>query len=195
MPPSCKITIKIHAEHFRRRKLSDQPTSQSVPYNTQYFPLHLAFLTVGENMMPIAHWMVISKEPFRFLIAMQLGNHSLTLLRKHKEAALHFMPWSDRERVIRAGYMSGGFTNKAERLGYTLAPAEKLIATKIVDGAEAVFETVVFQELPGISHEFAPFVLDVVAFHGEKDAAERQPILFMKEYHFATTSENWRFQR
>jgi flavin reductase (DIM6/NTAB) family NADH-FMN oxidoreductase RutF len=51
----------------------------------------MAFLTVGESMMPIAHWMVISKEPFPFLIAMQLSNHSLTLIRKHQEAAIHFM--------------------------------------------------------------------------------------------------------
>ena len=175
--------------------MTNQPTNQSVPYNTQYFPLHLAFLTVGENLMPIAHWMVISKDPFRFLIAMQLGNHSLTLLRKHQEAAIHFMPWSDRERVVRAGYMSGDFTNKAERLGYKLVAAEKLQATRLIEGADAVFETVVFQELPGISHEFAPFVLNVVAFHGQVDAAERQPILFTKEYHFATTDEQWRFQR
>ncbi|MGB5845159.1 MAG: hypothetical protein WBD62_20695 [Anaerolineales bacterium] len=59
--------------------MSNQKPNPSIPYNTQYFPLHLAFLTVGENMMPIAHWMVVSKDPFRFLIAMQLGNHSLTL--------------------------------------------------------------------------------------------------------------------
>ena len=175
--------------------MTNQATNHSVPYNTQYFPLHLAFLTVGENMMPIAHWMVISKEPFRFLIAMQLGNHSLTLLRKHQEAALHFMPWKDRERVVRAGYMSGDFTNKAERLGFTLVEAEKLKTTRLIEGADAVFETVVNQEIPGISREFAPFVLDVVAFHGQVDAAERQPILFMKEYHFSTTDENWRFQR
>ena len=175
--------------------MSTQNSEPSVPYNTQYFPLHLAFLTVGENMMPIAHWMVISKEPFRFLIAMQLGNHSLKLLRKHQEAALHFMPWNDRDRVVRAGYMSAEFTNKAERLGYSLVEAEKLQSTKLIEGADAVFETMVYQELPGISHEFAPFVLDVVAFHGKVDAAERQPILFTKEYHFATTDENWRFQR
>jgi flavin reductase (DIM6/NTAB) family NADH-FMN oxidoreductase RutF len=146
-------------------------------------------------MMPIAHWMVISKEPFRFLIAMQLGNHTLNLLRKHQEAALHFMPWKDRERVVRAGYMSGGFTNKAERLGYQLVPAEKLQATKLVEGADSIFETVVFKELPGLSSEFAPFVLDVVAFHGTVPAIDRQPILFIKEYHFATTDGNWKFQR
>lgn len=175
--------------------MSHQTSTESTPYNTQYFPLHLAFLTVGENMMPIAHWMVISKEPFRFLIAMQLGNHSLSLLRKHQEAAIHFMPWSERERVIRAGYMSGSFTNKAERLGYKLLPAKKLQSTRLVEGADCIFETVVFKELPGISHEFAPFVLDVVAFHGNVEAAERQSILFLKEYHFATTSEQWRFRR
>jgi len=175
--------------------LSHQTSTESAPYNTQYFPLHLAFLTVGENMMPIAHWMVISKEPFRFLIAMQLGNHSLTLLRKHQEAAIHFMPWSERERVVRAGYMSGSFTNKAERLGYKLLPAKKLQNTRLVEGADCIFETVVFKEIPGISHEFAPFVLDVVAFHGNVEAAERQSILFLKEYQFATTSEQWRFRR
>lgn len=175
--------------------MTTHPTHQTIPYNTQYFPLHLTFLTVGDNMMPIAHWIVISKEPFRFLIAMQLGNHTLKLLRKYQEAAIHFMSWSDRERVVRAGYMSGDFTNKAERLGYELLPAEKLEHTKLVESADVVFETQVLKELPGISHEFAPFVLDVVAIHSRVDAAERQPILFMKEYEFATIGEGWRFHR
>jgi flavin reductase (DIM6/NTAB) family NADH-FMN oxidoreductase RutF len=146
-------------------------------------------------MMPIAHWMVISKEPFGFLIAMQLGNHSLTLLRKYQEAAMHFMPWCDRERVVRAGYMSGDFTNKAERLDFTLVPADKLQQTKLVEGADIIFETTVRQEIPGISHEFAPFVLDVVAVYEHVETAEREPIMFMKEYEFATTGEGWRFRR
>jgi len=175
--------------------LTSQTTHETIAYNTNYFPLHLAFLTAGENMMPIAHWMVISKDPFRFLIAMQLGNHSLTLMRKYQEAAIHFMPWKDRERVVRAGYMSGNFTNKAERLGFTLLPAEKLHDTKLIEGADVVFETKIFQELPGISHEFAPFVMDVVAMHGDIEPIDRQPILFMKEYEFSTIGDGWRFRR
>jgi len=175
--------------------LTTQPAPETIAYNTHYFPLHLAFLTVGNNMMPIAHWMVISKEPFRLLIAMQLGNHSLTLLRKFQEAAIHFMPWSDRERVVRSGYMSGDFTNKVERLGFNLIPAEKLQHTKLVEGADIVFETKLFQELLGISHEFAPFVMDAVALHGHVESMDRQPILFMKEYEFATIGEGWRFRR
>lgn len=175
--------------------MTTQPEHQTILYSTNYFPLHLAFLTVGENMMPIAHWMVISKEPFRFLIAIQLGNHTLTLLQKFKEAAIHYMPWSERERVVRVGYMSGNFTNKAERLGFKLLPAEKLQHTKLVRGADLVFETLVNQELPGISNEFSPFVLDVVAMHGKVEPIDRQPILFMKEYEFSTVGEGWRFRR
>ena len=114
-------------------------------------------------MMP---WMVISKDPFRTLIAMQLGNHSLTLVRRYQEAAIHFLPWRERERVVRAGYMSVDFTNNAERLGYKLLPANKLQHTKLVEGADIIFETVVLKELQGISHELAPFLLDVLQFIG-----------------------------
>ena len=172
--------------------MSIQPATETIPYNTHNFPLHLAFLTVGDKMLP---WMVISKDPFRTLIAMQLDNHSLTLVRKYQEAAIHFMPWRDRERVVRAGYLSGSFTNKAERLGYKLLPADKLQYTKLVEGADITYETVVLKELLGISHEFAPFLLDVVAVHEQVETPERQPILFMKEYKFATVGESWRFRR
>lgn len=175
--------------------MSTQTANDSVPYNTHYFPLHLAFLTVGENMMQIAHWMVISKEPFRFLIGMQLGNHSLTLLRKYLEAAIHFMPWRDRERVVRAGYMSGDFSNKAEKLGFSLIPAEQLEHTKLVEGADVVYETKVLKEIPDISHEFAPFILDVVVVHTKTEPSKRSPILFMKEKEFVTTGDWWRFHR
>jgi flavin reductase (DIM6/NTAB) family NADH-FMN oxidoreductase RutF len=73
--------------------------------------------------MPMGYWTVISKDPFRFLICMQVGNHSLTLLKKYKEAALHFMPWSERQRVVDAGQISGRDVDKAAKLGFDLYPA------------------------------------------------------------------------
>lgn len=169
--------------------------SQSAPYEPKYYPLHIALLTCGENLMPMGSWLVISKEPFRFIIAMQKGNHTLTLLRKYGEAALHFMPWRERERVVRAGYMSGSFTDKARKLGFILRPAEKLVHTRLVEGADNIFETVVLQELADLSHEYVPFVLEVVAVHGEALPAQREPILFLNEYDFATLGERWRFRR
>ena len=167
-------------------------TAHNVPFTANFFPLHLALLTVGENMMPMGYWTVVSKEPFRFLISMGVGNHSLSLLQKYKEAALHFMPWSERERVVRAGWISGRDMNKAERLGFSLRPAEKLQHTKIIEGANTVFELTVYKELSDISREFLPQVMDVVAVHG---ARHSDPILFLTRKDFASLGERWRFQK
>lgn len=57
------------------------------------------------------------------------------------------MPWSERERVVRVGYLSSQDINKAEALGFSLLQAEKLQHTRLVDGGEALHETVVFMEL------------------------------------------------
>jgi flavin reductase (DIM6/NTAB) family NADH-FMN oxidoreductase RutF len=171
-----------------------EPAQPSAPFNAQFFPQHVLLITVGENMMPMGYWTVISKEPFRFLICMQLGNYTLELLRKYQEAALHFMPWNDRERVVRAGHLSGRDGPKAPRLGFNLLPAEKLQHTKLVEGADVVFETMVLQELKGLSHEFAPFVLDVVATQGSISLLKREPILFFSQKDFGTVGERWKYR-
>jgi flavin reductase (DIM6/NTAB) family NADH-FMN oxidoreductase RutF len=168
--------------------------SKTAPFNARYFPLHLALLSVGENMMPIGNWTVISKQPFRFLIAMGVGNHSLTLIKKYKEAALHFMPWSARERVVRAGHISGRNVNKAEELGFNLLPAEKLEHTRLIEGAESIYELRVHMELFNLSREFVPYVMDVVATHGDGKASDHQPILYLSLEDFATLGERWEYR-
>jgi flavin reductase (DIM6/NTAB) family NADH-FMN oxidoreductase RutF len=168
----------------------------NAPFDASYFPLHLALLSVGENLMPIGNWTVISKEPFRFLIAMSVGNHSLTLLKKYKEAALHFMPWQERERVVRAGHLSGRNLNKAETLGFRLYPAQLLKHTRLVEGADNIFELTLHMELTGnLSREFALFVMNVVAVHGELRPDQRLPILYLSQEDFATLGERWRYEK
>ena len=146
-------------------------------------------------MMPMGYWTVISKDPFRFLICMQLGNYSLGLLRKNKEAALHFFPWADRERVVKAGHISGRDGGKAGRLGFSLLPGNRLVSTKLVEGFDSAYETVVYQELKGLSAEFAIFVLDVVATHGVIRPIKRDPITFLSLKDFATLGEKWKAPR
>ena len=167
---------------------------QNARFAARYFPLHLGLLSVGENLMPMGNWMVISKEPFRFLLAMGVGNHSLTLLKKHKEAALQFMPWSERQRVVRAGHLSGREVEKAKLLGFTLLPAVKLQATRLVEGAESAFELVLNRELTNLSREFALFVMDVVHTHGSLEPLQTHPILYLSGEDFATLSdEHWEY--
>ncbi len=89
-------------------------------------------LTVAENPMPMGYWTVISKDPFRFLLCMQVGSHSLILLKKYKEAGLHFMPWSDRQRVVDAGHINWRDIDKATRLGFELYLAGQFQHTRLV---------------------------------------------------------------
>lgn len=166
----------------------------NAPFNANFFPQHVLLLTVGENMIPMGYWTVISKEPFRFLICMQVGNYTLQLLRQYREAAVHFMPWRVREKVVRAGYISGRDHNKAEALGFTLLPAAKLQHTRLVEGAEITYETILYRELTElVSREFVPFVLDVVAAHGKKRPQQKEPILYLSHKDFATLGERWRY--
>lgn len=167
----------------------------AAPFNARFFPQHILLLTVGDNMMPMGYWTVISKSPFRFLICMGVGNHSLTLIKKHQEAALHFMPWADKERVVRAGFISGRDVNKSDELGFSLHPAEKLQYTRLIGGADTIYETVLHAELPDLSTEFVLYVMNVVAAHGKKRPIQRQPIFFLSGDDYATTGENWRHKR
>jgi flavin reductase (DIM6/NTAB) family NADH-FMN oxidoreductase RutF len=166
--------------------------TETAAFRDTHFPLHLALLSAGHNMMPLGNWVVISKEPFRFLIAVSVGNYTLQLLQDYNEAVLHFMPWSERERVVRAGWMSGREVNRAERLGFSLEPADRLRHTALVTGYDSAFELVTFRVLEGLSREFVPYVMDVVAVHGGKN---NRPILFDSRKDFATVGERWRFSR
>ena len=169
--------------------------NQNAPYTAQYFPQHVALLTVGDNMMPIGHWTVISKDPFRLLLAMEMGNYSYELLKKYNEAAFNFMPWSDRFKVARAGFISGRDMEKAQELGLSLLPAEKLEHTRLVDGAEVTYEMVVYKKLDGLSREFAIYVFDIVATHGKTKPVRRQPILYLSLKDFTTYGEMWKYEK
>jgi hypothetical protein len=105
------------------------------------------------------------------------------------------IPWSERERVIGAGYVSGRDVNKSELLGFSLRTAEKLTHTRLVDKAEAIFELVVYREITNISREFAPFVMDVVYVHGKTDQVVADPILYLSQESFAPLGETWVFRK
>ena len=149
-------------------------------YRSFFYPTRLALLAVGRNFMPMAWWMPASKEPFRFLLAVDRKNHTLSLLRELSEAALAFYPWEERAWVVRAGYLSGGRVDKARRLGVPLRPACCLAHTQVPEGALAVYD-------------HALFMGEVVHVEGSAEAKER-PILFLGFRDFATLGERWRFR-
>lgn len=171
------------------------PKATTAPFTSAFFPQHIILVSIGDNLLPMGYWTVVSKEPFRFMICMGVGNYSLGLLKKYKEAALHFMPWSERQKVVAAGYMSGRDVNKVQKLGFTMLPAEKLKHTQLVQGADTIFETVLHMEIMNISREFSPFIMNVVAVHGNLPPTRRQPIFYLSQEDFTTSGETWRFEK
>jgi flavin reductase (DIM6/NTAB) family NADH-FMN oxidoreductase RutF len=163
-------------------------------YYSGFYPMHLALLTVASNLMPMAWWTPISKEPFRLLIAMDRKNHTLSLLREHREAVLNFLPWTERERVVRAGYLTGRKVRKSERLGFHLTPAQALKHTGVVEGIDAAFELVVVAEIEEPTGDHVPFICDVVHVHRRRRPVLGEPILFLGYRDFATLGERWRFR-
>jgi hypothetical protein len=73
-------------------------TPNTASFNTKFFPQQILLLSVSENMIPMGYWTVISKEPFRFLVCMQLGNYSLGLIRKYIGSRATLLPL-ERSRV------------------------------------------------------------------------------------------------
>lgn len=158
-------------------------------YWAGFYPMHLGLLTVGDNLMPIAWWTPVSKDPFRFLLAIDRRNWSLGLLRETGEAALHFLPFAERRRVVGAGYVSGRRVRKAERLGFTLAPAVALTRTRVLADAAACYELRVVRELDEPAGDHAPFVCDVVHVHRGRKPVAGEPLLFCGFHDFATLGE------
>lgn len=155
-------------------------------YHAGFYPMHLGLLSVGENLLPVAWWTPVSKEPFRF--------HSLDLLRTHREAVMHFFPFERWQSVVRAGYLTGRRVAKAARLGFALRPAEKLHTTRVVDGADAAFELAVAAEIESPPGDHVPFVFDVVHVHRRRRPATARPLLFLGWRDFATLGERARFR-
>ncbi|MDW8090661.1 MAG: flavin reductase family protein [Meiothermus sp.] len=153
--------------------------------------MRLALLAVGENFMPMAWWTPVSKEPFRFLLAMDRRNHTLSLLRELGEAALCFLPWEERAWVVRAGYLSGRRAQKAQKLGIPLRPARRLVRTQVPEKALAVYELRVVEWPTDGDHSL--FLGDVLHAEGGAEA-KRRPILFLGFRDFATLGETWRFR-
>lgn len=163
-------------------------------YEASFYPMHLGLLSVRDNLMPIAWWTPVSKDPFRILLAIDRANWSLDLLRETGEAALHFLPFADWERVMRAGFASGRRVDKAARLGFELAPAAVLRSTRVVAGAEAVYELAVVRELAEPAGDHVPFVCDVVHVEGKARKSEASPILFLGYRDTATLGERRRLE-
>jgi len=161
-------------------------------YRSGFYPMQLAVLAVADNFMPIAWWTPISRNPFKFLLAVERTNYSYTLLQQQPEAALCCLPWSERKWVAEAGHLSGRTCRKADALGVPMGPACCLANTWIPLAARAVFEMTLQEVLPE-EGDHALFVGRVM--HAEQRGSRKDAILFLGFDRLASIGTSWRMRR
>lgn len=169
---------------------TDADGSADGRYYSGFYPMHLGLLSVATNLFPVAWWTPLSKQPFRLLVAVDRRNYSLELVRQHGEAALHFFPYTERQRIIRAGYLSGrSYTRLQSHPGH--APCSDAHTS----GCRRDLRDDVRRELADSDGDHAPFIFDVVYVHrGTRPCDRLSPLLFLGFRDFATLGERWRFR-
>jgi hypothetical protein len=98
-------------------------------------------------------------------------------------------PWTECERVVRAGYLTGRRGGKAERLGLRLRPARRLKHTEVVEEAYVAFELVIVPKFEEPTDDHVSSVCDVGHVHQQRQPATGGPILCLDLRDFATLGE------
>jgi len=147
-------------------------------------------LVCGENFMPMAWHMPVSKSPFRYGVAIRDENKSYDLVHALGEFSINFMDFSYREAMEIAGSMHGG-----DKFGATgLHPKEpQEIKSKLIEEAYMIYECKVVEVQNFGDHDI--FIVDVLTIHN-KTKEGVAPMLFLGHgYYDTTTNEPRRVER
>ena len=143
-----------------------------------------ALLACGDNFMPLSWHMPVSKEPFRYAVAMRAENKTYDLLHEKKEFSLNFLDYAFTEVHDIAGSMHGG--DKFSATGLTPMQAQQINAT-MIEESYMIYECRVVEIVSFGDHDI--FIADVLCIHN-KDATNVSPTLFLGKGYYETTSQN-----
>jgi len=103
------------------------------------FPMQTVLVSCNDekgntNLITLAWHTPISRNPPLYGISVSPKRHSYSLIKKSKEFAINFMPYSEVEAAHFCGTHSGRNTDKLCRTGLTLIPSQALTAPLIKEG-------------------------------------------------------------
>ena len=158
-------------------------TSLSEARHTQARPA--ALLCVQENMMAASWHMPISKEPFRYAVAVREENLTHTLLELHKTFTLNFLSFDHISAIDTAGRYHGHHHDKLALTGLR-AQGRSGYDDLLLDDADFIYECHVNDVYKNGDHTI--FIADVDTIH-YKESAVHQPALFLGRGTYATLAE------
>jgi flavin reductase (DIM6/NTAB) family NADH-FMN oxidoreductase RutF len=155
-------------------------------------PRIAALLTCGDNIMPLAWHMPVSKSPFRYAVAVRSENHTHTLIKENKEFALNFLDIAYQHAYQVCGEVHGKDVDKFELSGLHKKGASSIEST-LIEEAYMIYECTLIDIINYGDHDI--FIADVNLILN-KETKEVEPTLFMgKGYYDTVTGEPIRLQR
>lgn len=155
-------------------------------------PRTAALLTCGNNIMPLAWHMPVSKDPFRYAVAIRSENFSHTLLKEKREFALNFLDISYQHAYQVCGETHGEHVDKFELSGLTQKKA-LTIESSLIEEAYMIYECTLTDIINYGDHDI--FIADVNRILN-KETEDVKPTLFMgKGFYDTLTGEPVRMQR
>ncbi len=145
-------------------------------------PRIAALLTCGSNIMPLAWHMPVSKEPFRYAVAIRSENHTHDLIKKNREFALNFLDISYQDAYQKSGDIHGGSVDKFELSGLHQKDALSIEST-LIEEAYMIYECILVDIISYGDHDI--FVADVNLILN-KETKEAKPTLFLGKGYYDT---------
>ncbi len=167
-------------------------TSLHLDENCHAQPRLAALLTCDTNIMPLAWHMPISKEPFRYAVAVRSENHTHELIKKHRAFALNFLDISYQDAYQKCGEMHGGNLDKFELSGLHQKNALSIEST-LIEEAYMIYECILVDIISYGDHDI--FIADVNLILN-KEIKDVNPTLFLgKGYYDTLKGEPVRIKR
>jgi len=145
-------------------------------------PRLAALLTCGTNIMPLAWHMPVSKEPFRYAVAIRNENHTHELIRQNRAFALNFLDISYQDTYQKCGETHGGSVDKFELSGLHHKSGLS-IDTTLIEEAYMIYECILVDIISYGDHDI--FIADVNLILN-KENQDINPTLFLGKGYYDT---------
>lgn len=154
-------------------------------------PRVTALLGCQKNLMPLSWHMPISREPFRYAIAMRDENITHQMLQKYGSFTLNFLPFSYHEKIDQAGRVHGDTVDKIT-LCDLIASSTDHNGNVILDDSDFVYECTIVDTYQNGDHTI--FISDVTNIRVQEDRLP-SPALFLGRGRYATTTPTTQIKR
>lgn len=149
-------------------------------------PRVTALLCTGNNIMSLSWHMPISREPFRYAVAVRDENLSHALIHEKKSFTLNFLPFAYHEEIDACGRIHGGAIDKLNYSGLVSHSCDKH-GNLLLEGSDYIYECEVYKS--SIEGDHTLFFADVTRIH-INNCYEGHPTLFLGRGRYATTTQS-----